>query len=237
MVLGSGVQDGSGFGTASLKVFSTATGTQLYGRQKRADAAPNVLRWSLLTTPPTPATLFAYGLTLGAVSVAKYNRVYPQPFPQWSDGLGAAQTGITNVALWSMPVPIKLSVYALPSACPYGDLLGPGNAPSGFSLTVNTQTIHQDLIRIALNSRTYRKAPYVLPYHAVRIFCSSFQSVKVSTLTAIRISLPAARACAARYSLERVDVRGNRVLITVRAYGPGFEGPDATLVFIAAKLR
>ncbi|CAM3347680.1 hypothetical protein DESA109040_08830 [Deinococcus saxicola] len=42
------------------------------------------------------------------------------------------------------------------------------------------------LIRIALNSRTYRKAPYVLPYHAVRIFCFSFQSVKVSTLTAIR---------------------------------------------------
>ncbi|CAM3681198.1 hypothetical protein DESA109040_19750 [Deinococcus saxicola] len=43
------------------------------------------------------------------------------------------------------------------------------------------------MIRIALNSRTYRKAPYALPYHAVRIFCFSFQSVKVSTLTAIRM--------------------------------------------------
>ncbi len=195
MVLSSGVQDGSGFGTASLKVFSTATGGLLYSRQKTADALPNTLRWNLLTTQPTPATLSAYGLTPGAVSAAKYNRVYPQPFPQWSDGLGAGQTGITSVALWSVPVPIKLNVYALPSTCPYGDLLGPGNAPTGFSLTVNTQTIHQDL------------------------------------------SLPTDRKCAARYSLERVDVRGNRVLVTVRAYGPGFEGPDATPVFIAATLR
>lgn len=195
MVLSSGVRDGSGFGTASLKVFSTATGAQLYSRQQTAEALPNTLRWTLLTTPPTPATLFAYGLTPGAVSAAKYNRVYPQPFPQWSDGLGAGQTEITNVALWSAPVPIKLSVYALPSACPYGDLLGPGNAPTGFRLTVNTQTIHQDQ------------------------------------------SLPADRQCAARYSLERVDVRGNRVLVTVRAYGPGFEGPDATPIFIAATLE
>lgn len=195
MVLTSGVRDGSGFGTASLKVFSTATGAQLYSRQKTADAAPNTLRWTLLTTPPIPATLSAYGLTPGVVSAAKYNRVYPRPFPQWSDGLGAGQTGITNVALWSVPVPIKLNVYTLPSTCPYGDLLGPGNAPTGFRLTVNMQTIHQDL------------------------------------------SLPADRLCAARYSLERVDVRGNRVLVTVRAYGPGFEGPDATPVFIAATLR
>ncbi len=195
MVLSSGERDGSGLGTASLKVFSTATGAQLYSRQKTADALPNTLRWSLLTTPPTPATLSAYGLTPGAVSAAKYNRVYPQPFPQWSDGLGAGQTGVTSVALWSVPVPITLNVYALPSTCPYGDVLEPGAVPVGFRLTVNTQTIHRDL------------------------------------------SLPADRKCAARYALERVDVRGNRVLVTVRAYGPGFEGPDATPVFIAATLR
>ncbi len=195
MVLSSGVRDGSGFGTASLKVFSTATGTQLYSRQTTADAAPNTLRWNLLVTPPTPATLSAYGLTPGAVSGAKYNRVYPQPFPQWSDGLAAGQTGTTPVALWSVPVPIKLRVYALPSNCGYGDLLGPGDVPAGFSLTVNTQTIHRD------------------------------------------VTLPTDRSCAARYSLERVDVRGNRVLVTVRAYGPGFEGPDATPIFIAATLE
>ncbi|MFK7600743.1 DUF2259 domain-containing protein [Deinococcus sp. SM5_A1] len=195
MVLTSGVQDGSGLGTASLKVFSTATGAQLYSRQKTADAVPNTLRWNLLSTPPTPARLSAYGLTTGAMSAAKYNRVYPQPFPQWSDGLGVGQTDITDVALWSVPVPIKLSVYALPSACPYGDLLEPGSVPAGFSLTVNTQTIHQDF------------------------------------------TLPAARACAARYSLERVDVRGNRALVIVRAYGPGFEGPDATPIFVAATLH
>jgi predicted secreted protein len=195
MVLSSGVRDGSGLGTASLKVFSTATGAQLYSHQKTADAAPNTLRWNLLVTPPAPAILSAYGLTPGTVSSARYNRVYPQPFPQWSDGLGAGQTGTTPVALWSVPMPIKLRVYALPSTCPYGDLLGPGDVPSGFSLTVNTQTIHRD------------------------------------------VTLPADRNCAARYSLERVDVRGNRVLVTVRAYGPGFEGPDATPIFIAATLN
>ena len=195
MVLGSGVQDGSGFGTASLKVFSTATGGLLYSRQQTADALPNTLRWKLLTAAPTPARLSAYGLAPGAVSAARYNRVYPQPYPQWSDGLGVGQTGVTPVALWSGPVPVTLNVYALPSTCPYGGLLEPGAVPAGFSLTVNTQTVHRD------------------------------------------VSLPADRLCAARYSLERVDVRGNRVLITVRAYGPGFEGPDATPVFIAATLR
>ncbi|GHF49344.1 putative secreted protein [Deinococcus metalli] len=50
-------------------------------------------------------------------------------------------------------------------------------------------------------------------------------------------ALPAARACAAGYTLERVDVQGDRALLTVRAYGPGFEGPDAEPVFIAATLR
>lgn len=50
-------------------------------------------------------------------------------------------------------------------------------------------------------------------------------------------ALPAARTCAARYSLERVDVRGNRALFTLRAYGPGFEGPDADPVFVAVTLK
>ncbi len=50
-------------------------------------------------------------------------------------------------------------------------------------------------------------------------------------------ALPAARACATRYTLERVDVQGNRALFTLRALTPGFEGPDAVPVFVAALLR
>lgn len=43
--------------------------------------------------------------------------------------------------------------------------------------------------------------------------------------------------CASRYSLERVDVKGNRALFTIRAYTPGFEGPNADPVFVATTLR
>ena len=43
--------------------------------------------------------------------------------------------------------------------------------------------------------------------------------------------------CAARYTLDRVDLSGNRVLLTVRAYAPGFEGPNAMPIFLAATLR
>lgn len=43
--------------------------------------------------------------------------------------------------------------------------------------------------------------------------------------------------CTARYLLDRVDLSGNRVLVTLRAYGPGFEGPEATPVFVAATLH
>ena len=43
--------------------------------------------------------------------------------------------------------------------------------------------------------------------------------------------------CAARYSLERVDVKGNRALFTLRAYTPGFEGPNAEPLFIATTLQ
>ena len=50
-------------------------------------------------------------------------------------------------------------------------------------------------------------------------------------------ALPADRRCAAGYTLERVDVQGNRALLTVRAYVPGFEGPDAEPVFVAVTLN
>lgn len=44
-------------------------------------------------------------------------------------------------------------------------------------------------------------------------------------------------ACAARYTLERVDLSGNRIMFTVRAYSPGFEGPNADPIFVATLLR
>lgn len=50
-------------------------------------------------------------------------------------------------------------------------------------------------------------------------------------------TLPAARACATRYTLERVDVQGNRALFTLCALTPGFEGPDAMPVFVATLLK
>lgn len=43
--------------------------------------------------------------------------------------------------------------------------------------------------------------------------------------------------CASRYTLERIDLQSNRVFITLRAYTPGYEGPDATAIFVAAKLH
>ncbi|WP_019585196.1 DUF2259 domain-containing protein [Deinococcus apachensis] len=49
--------------------------------------------------------------------------------------------------------------------------------------------------------------------------------------------LPAGRECAARYALERVYVQGNRAVFIVRAYTPGFEGPNAEVVPVAARLR
>ena len=51
---------------------------------------------------------------------------------------------------------------------------------------------------------------------------------------AAQVRLP---GCAARFRLDRVDVQGDRALLTVRAYRPGFEGPDALPVFVAARLR
>lgn len=61
-------------------------------------------------------------------------------------------------------------------------------------------------------------------------------TLKVNTQL-LRTPASPAVPCAARYALERVDLSGNRVLVTVRAYGPGFEGPNATPIFIAATLR
>ncbi|WP_242402895.1 DUF2259 domain-containing protein [Deinococcus deserti] len=49
--------------------------------------------------------------------------------------------------------------------------------------------------------------------------------------------LPVDRQCAASYALERLDVQGNRVVAVVRAYTPGFEGPNAEPLVLAGKVR
>lgn len=50
-------------------------------------------------------------------------------------------------------------------------------------------------------------------------------------------TLPPDRTCAARYALDQVYVQGNRAVFIVRAYTPGFEGPNAQVVVVAARLR
>ncbi|SMB91748.1 DUF2259 domain-containing protein [Deinococcus hopiensis] len=50
-------------------------------------------------------------------------------------------------------------------------------------------------------------------------------------------TLPPARACAARYALDHVYVQGNRAVFLLRAYSPGFEGPNAEVVAVAATLK
>lgn len=195
LVLASGVRDGSGFGTASLTVLSTDSGRVLLQRTRTADLAPRVLQRNLLRSPSTGFTLGALGLRPGRLSAPRFQRAYPTPFPEWSDATLAGQTEVTKVALWSRPVPIRLTVNALSAQCPHLGMLPAGSRPAGFRLTVNSQVVHQDT------------------------------------------ALPPERRCAAGYTLERVDVRGNRALLTVRAYGPGFEGPDAAAVFVAVTLR
>ncbi|EYB68272.1 hypothetical protein DEIPH_ctg025orf0129 [Deinococcus phoenicis] len=61
-------------------------------------------------------------------------------------------------------------------------------------------------------------------------------SVNGQTVHADR-ALPPERLCAARYALDRVYVQGNRAIFIVRAYTPGFEGPNAEVVAVAAMLR
>lgn len=50
-------------------------------------------------------------------------------------------------------------------------------------------------------------------------------------------ALPGNRQCAARYALERLDVQGNRVVAVIRAYTPGFEGPNAEPLVLAGRVR
>ncbi|PTA69674.1 DUF2259 domain-containing protein [Deinococcus arcticus] len=53
----------------------------------------------------------------------------------------------------------------------------------------------------------------------------------------VRRQLSAGSRCVSRYTLERVDVQGNRVLLALRAYAMGFEGPDALPVFVAVTVK
>lgn len=194
MAVTAGMQDGSGFGAASVDVLNTTSGATLYRRTLTQDAPPNTVKNRLLAAPPTPATLTVSGLRPGVPSTPRYQRTYARSYPEYTEATLAGTTTVTPVALWTGPIPIKLTVTARPGACPDPDLLN-GYVAAGFTLSVNGQVIHTDA------------------------------------------ALPAARRCTVGYAVDRVDVRGNRILVTVRGYSFGFEGPDARPVFVAATLR
>lgn len=193
MTVVSGERDGSGFGAAQVAVLDTRSGGIRYAATRTDDATPRHVLNALLTAPATRAAVAPF--TTRPLSVPRYHRAYPVPYPRWLDGVRAGQVEVTPVRLWTRTVPVRLEVLRLPARCPYPEMLPPGEVPAGIRLTVNGQEVWRD--------RT----------------------------------LPAARACATRYTLERVDVQGNRALFTLRALTPGFEGPDAMPVFVATRLR
>lgn len=45
------------------------------------------------------------------------------------------------------------------------------------------------------------------------------------------------KVCSMAYGIRRVDVQGKRVLITLGAFPPGFEGPNLELFYVTASLR
>lgn len=193
MALTVGSQDGSGFGAAGLSVLNTLSGVTLYSKSATSTSTPDAARTALLTTPPTPAVLASNGLAVGVVSVPKFVRSYAAALPDYAEAVKAGQTQLTPVALWTGPVPIKLSVFARSSTC--SSALLNGYAAAGFKLQVRNQVVHVD--------------PMTATDHK----------------------------CAVGYTLDRVDVRGNRILLTVRAYNIGFEGPNAEPIYVAAKLN
>lgn len=194
LVVTGGVQDGSGFSAAALTMLDTGTGRVRHTASARSETRPvPALVDDLLRRGR--ARLLPLGLWPGKVARPVYSRRFPVQAPDWSEGVSAGQAVTVPVPLWTRPVPVRLSVRALPSRCAFPGMLPPGESPAGFALTVNGQTVHTDR------------------------------------------SLPAGRACAARYALERVYVQGNRAVFLVRAYTPGFEGPNAEVVAVGATLR
>ncbi|WP_216318043.1 DUF2259 domain-containing protein [Deinococcus aestuarii] len=194
LVVTGGVRDGSGFSTAGLTVVDTGTGRTLreVTRTSQTGTVEEVVGSLLAGERPL---LARSGLTPGRTARPVYVRPFPVEAPGWTEGVRAGTSATIPVRLWTRPVPVRLSVRALPSSCRYRDLLPSGEGPAGFTLEVGGQTVHLDR------------------------------------------RLPAARECAARYALERVDVRGNRAVFVLRAYTPGFEGPNAQPVVVAATLR
>jgi len=194
LVVTGGVRDGSGFSIAAVTVLDTGTGRVRQTASVRSETRPvPALVDDLLRRER--ARLFPLGLWPGKVSRPVYSRRFPVQAPQWAEGVPAGRSVTVPVLLWTRPVPVRLSVQALPSRCSFPEMLPSGERPAGFTLSVNGQTVHTDR------------------------------------------SLPAGRACAARYALEAVYVQGNRAVFLVRAYTPGFEGPNAEVVAVAATLR
>ncbi|WP_034383530.1 DUF2259 domain-containing protein [Deinococcus sp. YIM 77859] len=194
LVLWGGVQDGSGLSVARLSVLDTASGRPLYAASARStsESAAWVRDW-LWRSEET--ALGRLGVRSSRAAQPVYARAFPRAAPVWTEGTRGDASTTTLVRLWSRPVPVRLTVRALPSRCAFPEMLPEGERPAGFILTVNGQTVHADR------------------------------------------SLPPDRECAARYALDRVYVQGNRAVFIIRAYTPGFEGPNADVVTVAAQLR
>lgn len=194
LVVTGGVQDGSGFSVAALTVLNPGQEQPLLEASARSETQPVPAVVNTLLAREHPR-LIALGVIPGRLVQPVYTRTFPAATPSWAEGTRAGTFSSRVVRLWSRPVPVRLTVRSLPSRCPSLGLLPPGERPAGFTLTVNGQTVHDDLV------------------------------------------LPPDRLCAARYALDQVYVQGNRAVFIIRAYTPGFEGPNADVVIVAARLR
>lgn len=133
-----------------------------------------------------------------------------------------------------------------------GLLERPVSKPRFVAATPSPQPQWSDAVR-AGQSKTYsvflwsRNVPIELKVQPSKVACAyagllpagegpATFTLKVNGQTIPTPQNPAVE-CAARYTLDRVDLSGNRVLLTVRAYAPGFEGPNAMPIFLAATLR
>lgn len=194
LVVTAGALDGSGFSFAAVRALDTRTGRTLLNVNARSETA-SVPALVNSVVARERSRLTPLGLTPGRAARPVYALTFPVLAPVWTEGTRAGSSTTTSVRLWTRPVPVRLTVRALPSRCRFPELLPEGERPAGFALTVNGQTVHSDRV------------------------------------------LPAERECAARYALDRVYVQGNRAVLIVRAYTPGFEGPNAEVVAVAARLQ
>lgn len=191
MVFTQGVQDGSGFNYFAVSILNTSTGQTILSKSRAGEADYDAIKTQVLNSPAVKAAMQVNRVWPGVTSKPRYQRTFPEYTLEFAGGSMAGQSQTTAVRLWTVPVPIKLTVFKLPTRCSVPEAMN--ELPSvGLSLVVGKQELLRDKV---------------------------------------------AQPCVMAYALQRVDVQGNRALITVRAYSPGFEGPNGMPRFIAATLK